>query len=175
MIKRTFQELLAIYREEGILSLKDASSVIKDLVSSSDPDFEESDYSQSPWKKIRELARLIKDESLIIHADSNDFHNLAVDYARLNMYDCAVWVLERGFILNPYAPDLLADMILYGTESGQRAVCKKAYSNLIHLDRDSWGVESILFYNWLLFRQSEMLSKRKNKRKTKRENFFNGR
>lgn len=145
MIKRTFQELLAISREEGILSLKDASFVIKDLMSSSASDFEESDYSQSPWKKMRELARLIKDESIIIHADSNDFHNLAVDYARLNMYDCAVLVLERGLILNPYAPDLLADMILYGTESGQRAVSEKAYSNLINLDRDSWGWRAYSF------------------------------
>lgn len=145
MYKKTFQELLAISSEEGILSLKDVSFVIKDLSASTDYDFEESAYSQSPGKKMRDLARLITDKELIIYADPNDFHNLAVDYARLNMYDCAVWVLERGLISYPYSPDLLADMILYGTESGQHVVSEKAYSNLMRLEKTSWGWRAYSF------------------------------
>lgn len=175
MKQKTFQELLDISREEGILPLKDVSAVVKDLMNSTEDfmgsDFTESDYSQSPEKKMRDLARLVKDETLTILANSNDFHNLAVDYARLNIYDCAVWILERGLTTSPYSSDLLADMILYGIESGQRPVCEKAHANLMRLEKDAWGWRAYSFTISYYLDKARRLPKGKSREALKEKTF----
>lgn len=136
-------ELTEIIHEEGSINLKDVASVFKKLVDTDD-DFEDSSYANSARKKLRDLAQLVKNGELKVFADDNDYHNLAVDYARLNLYDCALWILDRGLKENP-SSDLLADKILYGSESGQRELCEEAYTSLIRLDKESWGWRAYSF------------------------------
>lgn len=140
----SYNELIVIVQEEGIISLKDASSVFKKLVNANKDDFEEYSYVNSTRKKLRDLAQMVSNESWKVFADDNDYHNLAVDYVRLNLYDCALWILERGLKEAP-SSDLLADKILYASESGQRELCEEAYTSLIHLDKESWGWRAYSF------------------------------
>ncbi len=51
MREMTYQELLEIAKEEKVLSLKDASVVLKNLMKNSDENYEEYIYAQSPRKK----------------------------------------------------------------------------------------------------------------------------
>lgn len=140
----SYDELIVIVQEEGVISLKDASSVFKRLVNADNDDFEEYSYINSARKKLRALALMVSNEKWKVLADDEDYHNLAVDYARLNLYDCALWILERGLKEAP-SSDLLADKILYGAESGQHELCEEAYASLIHLDKGSWGWRAYSF------------------------------
>lgn len=141
----SFNELTVIVQEEGFINLKDASSVFKKLVNTNKKDdFEEYGYANSTRKKLRDLAQMISNEGWKVLGEDTDYHNLAVDYVRLNLYDCALWILERGLKEAP-SSDLLADKILYASESGQRELCEEAYTSLIHLDKESWGWRAYSF------------------------------
>ncbi len=120
---------------------------------------------------MRDIANLIKDKELMIFADSSDFHNLAVDYARLNMFDCAIWVLNRGLALSPYSSDLLADKLLYSTEGGQSDICEEAYTQLMSLERSSWGWRAYSFTLDYYLDKANRLQKGEKREKIK-ENAF---
>ena len=139
----SYNELIEIAQEEGIVILKDVSSVFKKIVKEGD-DFEEYSYSNSTRKKLRDLAKLVSNPEYKVFADSDVFHNLAIDFSKLNLYDCALSILERG--LNEFpSSDLLADKILYASESGQYDLCEDAYERLNCLDKGSWGWRAYSF------------------------------
>jgi len=148
MKKLTYQQLIEMVQKEKSLTIKNVVSVIASLVHLSADEFDEYgeyEYEQDPRKKMRNLAKLITDESLTVFSDSNDYHNLAVDYARQDLFDCAIWILKRGLKKYPLAPDLLADTILYGKESGQLEECENALSSLLLVDKESWGWRAYSF------------------------------
>lgn len=146
----TYQRLMEIIKNERAITLKDVSSAIGNMIGKTTDEFDEYgeyDYEKDPRKKLRDLAQLIADEELIVRADANDYHNLAVDYARQNLFDCSLQILNRGLKSEnfPLSADLLADTILYGKESGQHEVCERALSNLLLLDKESWGWRAYSF------------------------------
>lgn len=158
----SYSELIEIVQEEGIINLKDVSSVFKKLIDVDDDGFEEYSYINSTRKKLRDIAQMVSNEEWRVLADDNDYHNLAVDYARLNLYDCALQVLERGLKDVP-SSDLLADKILYGSESGQRELCEKAYTSLICLDKGSWGWRAYSFTIKYYLKKVKSMRKGKNR------------
>lgn len=163
-----YNELTEIVREEGIINLKDVSFVFRKLVEADSDDFEEYSYINSVRKKLRDLARMVNDEKWKVFADDEDYHNLAVDYARENLYDCALWILERGLKCAP-SPDLLADKILYGSESGQYKFCEEAYACLSQLDRESWGWRAYSFTIKYCLKRARTLPKGKVRNDLKAE------
>lgn len=158
----SYNELIVIVQEEGIIILKDVSSVFKKIVKADDDDFESYSYINSSRKKLRDLAEMVSNEKWKILADDNDYHNLAVDYARLNLYDCALWILERGLKESP-SSDLLADKILYASESGQHELCEDAYTSLIRLDKGSWGWRAYSFSIKYYLKKVKGMRKGKNR------------
>lgn len=63
----------------------------------------------------------------------DDFHNLAVTFARTGLHDMCCEILERGLRLHSTAIDLLADYLSYGLECGREDKCKYYYNVLISL------------------------------------------
>lgn len=59
--------------------------------------------------------------------DIDDFHNVAVTFAKIDLYDMACLYLEKGLELFPYSVDLLADYIIYGLSCGNIEKCSKYY------------------------------------------------
>lgn len=165
----TFNELIDIAQEEKSLSLKDVSLVLKNLMQDSDVDYVQYSYTQSPRKKYRDIARMIKNPELKIFAGSDDFHNLAVDYVHMNMFDCAIWILDRGLTYSSCSSDLLADKLLYGTESSQTDICEEAYNQLMCLDKNSWGWRAYSFTLDYYLEKANRLPKGKDREKIKEE------
>lgn len=146
----TYHRLLEIITNEKAITLRDVSSAINDMVGQSTDVFDEYgdyEYENDTRTKLRDLAKQIADEELIVRADANDYHNLAVDYARQNLFDCSLQILNRGLKPDnyPFSADLLADTVLYGKESGQHKVCESALSSLSLVDKESWGWRAYSF------------------------------
>ena len=62
-----------------------------------------------------------------IRGSSDDYHNWAVDLARLNLYDDVCKILERGLSNYPSSVDLLANYLYYGCESECSKIQNKAW------------------------------------------------
>ena len=169
----TYQRLMEIIKNEGAITLKDVSLAIGNIIGKSIDEFDEYgeyEYEKDPRKKLRDLVKLIANEELIVRADANDYHNLAVDYARQNLFECSLQILNRG--LKPYnyplSADLLADTILYGKESGQHEVCETALSNLNLVDKESWGWRAYCFTIDYYLDKATRLPKGANRNKLKK-------
>ena len=63
----------------------------------------------------------------------DDFHNLAVTFAKVGLHDMCCDILERGLKLHPTAIDLLADFLSYGIECGREERCEYYYDLLVSL------------------------------------------
>ena len=166
----SYSELASIAQEEGTISLKDVLYVFKKLVDMDSDDFEEYDYANSTRKKLRDLAQMVINENYKIFADDDDYHNIAVDYARLNLYDCAISILDRG-LKHSISSDLLADKILYALESGQCELCEDACTNLFALDKASWGWRAYSFTIKYYLKKVKSLRKGKARNNLKAKTF----
>lgn len=141
-----YQELISIAHNENSITLKDVARFLKENTGIyQDEEYESYNYEQSERKKVREIAYKIGNEPITVFGDSNDYHNLAIDYVNLNMFDCAMRILIRGLKDSPYDTNLLADTILYGMESGQYRECEKALARLLRIDKPVWGWRAYSF------------------------------
>lgn len=172
MKELTYQQIIEIAQREKALTVKNIASAIAGLIHKSTDEYGEYgeyEYEKDPRKKMRDLAQLIKDESITVFSDSNDYHNLAVDYARQELFDCAIWILKRGLKKYPLSQDLLADTILYGKESGQLEECENALSSLLLVDKESWGWRAYSFTIDYYLDEINRLPKGASRNKLKRE------
>lgn len=69
----------------------------------------------------------------ILTGGVDDFHNLAVTFARVGLHNVSCEILERGLCLHSTAIDLLADYLTYGLECGREDKCKCYYELLVSL------------------------------------------
>ncbi|MBR0340922.1 MAG: hypothetical protein IJH64_01460 [Oscillospiraceae bacterium] len=148
--KMTYQRLIEIIKNERAIMLKDVFSAIGNMLGQSTDESDEYGeymYENDTRTKLRALAQQIADEELIVHADATDYHNLAVYYARQDLSDCSLKILNRGLKPEnyPFSSDLLADTVLYGKENGQHKVCESALSSLSLVDKESWGWRAYSF------------------------------
>ena len=126
----------------GTLGIKTLRSTFKAIVSDTEEEYGFSDSSQK-WKTLHDLSEIACSDSA--WGDSDDYHNLAVDFARHDLHDCAIAVLEKGLLASPYSADLLADMVLYGVESGRIEKSDEAYKRILQLNPSAWGWRAYSF------------------------------
>ena len=138
-MKSNYQNLMDIVKNEKTVSGRDIFDVVSMLSSNEDEEFFETDYFNTNKKRQREVAKLFTIDSIKIEANANDYHNIAVEYARSNLLDCALVVLDKGIIENPNNIDLLADIILYGVEGGRRNKSKLAYNQIKKAGKARWN------------------------------------
>ena len=141
----TYNTLMDSVSIENILDLSDASQAVQVLMHATDDEEYITDYSESSKKKMRDIARLFLKEELDIHGDSDDYHNLAVDYSSLRMFSCACMIIERGLNHFQASVDLLADLIEYSTKSGQMDKAEKTYKKLLKVRRQLWNWRAYVF------------------------------
>lgn len=101
-----------------------------------DDECDETEANQ--WRiKLEELVDRIK---LQDRQDGNadDFHNLAVEYARGEFFSQTCDLLEIGLKRYPYNTDLLADYIIYGASCGRTDNCKLYFDRLMEIPKSRW-------------------------------------
>lgn len=152
MKKIQYEELMQIAEEENLMSLSDVEAVVNNLIQGPDTDefADESgdfDYANNPRKKLRDIAKLFDSDKkdLQIYGTADDYHNVAVNYARQNIYDGACKILQYGLLAIPYSVDILADLVRYGISSGQYWLCEEPYNTLSGISKDRWNWRAFSF------------------------------
>lgn len=75
-----------------------------------------------------------------LRGDENDYHNLAAECARHNLYDLSCKICETGLKFFPKNIDLLSDWIQYGTKMGNvDVVTNKPLKKLLAIDKTHWN------------------------------------
>ena len=74
-----------------------------------------------------------------IFGNSSEYHNLASEFARNDLYKHAESIAIAGAEKYRYNADLLADIIKYGAQSQDWESCKKAFARLCSLDYKKWS------------------------------------
>lgn len=106
-------------------------------------DYEE-DYLQiSIQSQMFELASKVTDECVQLIGDADALHNLAVEYARMGIFDVACMFLEKGLRMRKMGRniDLLADYIKYAVAADESALDKAQiyYEKLCNISRERWN------------------------------------
>jgi len=140
----TYDELIQETRNEEILRLSDAISMVEDLIVDQYDEYED-DYENSRQKRLRNIGDCFDDIAIQCIGDADDYHNLSVAYARNDMYDQACKVLNRGLMSMPFSVDLLADYIKYGLFCGKEKLCAEYYARLQEIPRDRWNWRAYSF------------------------------
>ena len=98
---------------------------------------------------VKSLQESIKEtalsEGIIIIGDADDYHNLASEFARQDLYKHAELVAKIGVNKYKYNADLLADIVKFGSQSQDWATCEKAYQRLCDIDFGKWTWRSFTF------------------------------
>lgn len=151
-IKTSYNYLIGMIEKEKFINIAKISEVISNMVSEASNDSfypydnDQEDYETSINYKLANLASFFLDDNYQYSGRSDDFHNLAVDYARQEMYREACIVLERGIKLRQASIDLLADFIAYGRNiPSLKSQCKKYYNQLDSLPRSKWNWRAYTF------------------------------
>lgn len=110
-----------------------------------DEDGKES-YTASVHYKMKKLSDYFSDSTLTCQGSADDFHNLAVAYAKQDLFMEACKILQRGIALRGSAVDLLADYLLYGRkDANSRSQCQKYYEVLQGLPLSTWNWRAYSF------------------------------
>lgn len=146
----TFDKLLETIEAEKVIELKEVSQVVRDLFTDEarNKDFgEEYDsYEASPRRKLRRIAKLFRgDDECEFVGRADDYHNLAVDYSRKQMWLEACYITERGLSYFVSSVDLLADMIKYSTDAGKTKDAMTYFEELLTINKDRWTWRAYVF------------------------------
>ena len=116
-----------------IESVADAHSMVEGL-------FRKTDMTRDERaKQVRVVVQKILSEDLT--GDTADYHNLSAELARNELKDLAIRICERG--LNSFSEDedLLADIIQYATQIGEKTAgveIQDYVNSLLKIDKKSW-------------------------------------
>lgn len=147
-----YEELIQTAMKEKMISLPDVEIVVNDLIQGPDTDeFADEtgnfDYENNPRRKLREIAKLFDTDNTEckILGTADDYHNVAVNYAKQNIYDGACKILQYGLRVIPYSIDILADLVRYGISGGQYWLCEEPYNVLSKISKDRWNWRAFSF------------------------------
>ncbi len=129
------------------INLSYVQIVIEKLASEIAKSYEDDIYEFSPSKKLKDLADWIGSPLIKYIGTTDDFHNISVAYARLDMYEEACVVLERGLNETPMNIDLIADSIQYGIKRGSEGIkqSQKYYKRLKTISDNEWNWRAFSF------------------------------
>ncbi len=148
-----YTTLIETIEKEKTIRIKSISIVVESLIEdarnnslSQYDDEGNATYAASVQSKLRIIAKLFSNDTISCEGMSDAFHNLAVDYARQEMYSEACIILERGIALRPSSVDLLSDYLLYGRNVPEcRTKCEAFYNTLTSIPRSKWNWRAYSF------------------------------
>lgn len=116
---------------------------LKESIYDTNADYEE-DYLQTGIQiQMFELASKVADEHIRLIGDADSLHNLAVEYARMGIYDAACMFLDKGLQTRRMGRniDLLADYIKYAVAADESTLEKAQvyYEKLCSISRNRWN------------------------------------
>lgn len=97
---------------------------------------EAANYRTSAYDVVEEL--FTNDENVVVSGDADDFHNLAVTFAREDDYETALEIVKKGLAVHKTNTDLLADAIKYGSDCGAYDDCSKWCEQLNRVTKRKW-------------------------------------
>lgn len=86
-----------------------------------------------------------EDDGTKVTGTAAEYHNLASEYARKDLYDYARIVAIAGTRKYKYNVDLLADIVKFGSQSQAWESCKKAYDRLQDIGKKKWTWRTYTF------------------------------
>ncbi len=92
------------------------------------------DWSRNLLRRLDEL-----------QGDPDDYHNLAAEFARQELYKEAVQLLESGLQTYTDNVDILADLIKYSISTGQLEISEKYLQQLEQIDKSRWNWRAFAF------------------------------
>lgn len=163
----TLKAIVAFIGKTKCVPLRDAHNVVERLLSRLNrphPDENNNDVDLDEYMD-RDTSHgfagiLVDFTKLIVSADSfdgnaDDFHNLAVVYAKANSFSYACDILERGLEQFVDAVDLLADYLIYGIKCNRFDKCRLYYETLNNIPKQRWNWRAFDFsIDYLLVRLS---------------------
>lgn len=172
----TLKALMAIASTTKCVPIEEAKNVAEKLVSRINIEHPEEDnrdiyleeYLDRDFSSDYAIA-LTDLSQVIISADSfdgdeNNFHNLAVVYAKANYYSIACKILDIGLSISPNSIDLLADFLVYGIKCNRFSDCERYYKVLKEIPYEKWNWRAFDFsIDYLLAKQSNSYSKNEKK------------
>lgn len=93
---------------------------------------------------VKEIGEIVLNDSSL-SGEATDFHNLAVQFTRLDDYTTGYGVVRLGLKRFPYNIDLLADAVYYGSGCGEYEGCEECISVLTGRPYSSWNWRAFSF------------------------------
>lgn len=118
----------------NLLSVSDAEQLMLEWGKSLSPD------KSLPEQIVREI-----DTSDNIFGTSSEYHNLASEFARHDLYKNARIIAVAGLEKYKNDVDLLADIIQFGSKSDGLIESEKAYERLKKIDKSRWSWRAFTF------------------------------
>lgn len=148
-----YSTLIESIEQEKTIRIKSVSTIIqrvledaRNSISSQWDEEGNESYEASAQHKLCVIAKYFSNDTLSYQGKSEDFHNLAVDYAKQGLFLEACTIIERGITLRPSSVDLLSDFLLYGKNvPAKRAQCQLYYDTLTSIPRSRWNWRAYSF------------------------------
>jgi len=96
-------------------------------------------------------------QEMKLRGDSDDWHNFAVNFARIDDEAEACKILKRGIEQHPYSVDLLSDFLSYGLSCGEDEQCETYYKIVVDMPlvKTTWrGFTFVIDYLLAKFEKS---------------------
>ena len=131
----TYEQIIGEIEATKNIRIADLNIIIQRLIS--EEDFTEN-YSESNIARLHEIATCFGNKVNQCEGNLNELHNLAVAYAKNNMFREACQILERGLEMAAYSVDLISDYIKYGMFCWHYEKCAEYYGRLKSIDKTQW-------------------------------------
>lgn len=99
---------------------------------------------QSNFSLVKQIGQTVLEQDEIT-GDANDYHNLSVEFSRLDDYVTAFQIVEKGLGQYPHNVDLLADAVYYGSNSKQYERCEAYVQKLKDTPFARWNWRAFTF------------------------------
>lgn len=147
-----------IVQEMKQCDLTTAYQIAEQCVAQKELWYTETNLEENPLLHFRELFKMVTDETVEIDGDADDYHNLAMLYAKNRFNDFACSILDRGLKEHPKSTDLLADYLQYGMSCKRFDECNRYYKRLKEISKDRWTWRAYVFsIDYMLASQQQNL------------------
>ena len=143
----SYGDLVLVAENEGALTLAAVKNVVDRIIRDNlgYDNYEDYEYSDSPRYQLREISKMFCCDSVKFYGSPDEYHNLAVSFAKAEMSEYACNVVNRGLQMNPFSVDLLADAIRYGIDCNREETCAAHVETLESIPYALWNWRAFSF------------------------------
>lgn len=131
-------EFISCIKRLGKVSIQDAHQQTEKLLYSNDDYYDDLGESNTHLKMYDLLDIVLASKPI---GDAEDYYNYSILFAKINDYDAACEIIERGLLRTPKNVDLLALYVEYAPDNSDEQrfdKCQKHFSLLMSISRERW-------------------------------------